>query len=237
MDGELSSGLYFTDVNELNTKSETIINQVVNDALSNFKGSEENITRCIESLRNRLCESYNYYENEVQIRNREEAHLKLVLCSNNSNNNISLQYQDKFINLLLSFKGLIINPNNITKSNVISYREYSTGVWNQNRHKDLIIDIEFKYNKHIIQKRFTVEERTKLPRPEAPTAPFDLEGTHVYREKYHGVCGYTTHDMKKGERLYTRVEYGHHWRWYPERSKYAVWDGSEYPYRVVEYVR
>ena len=66
MDGELSSGLYFTDLNELNTKSETIINQVVNDALSNFKGSEENITRCIESLRNRLCESYNYYENEIK---------------------------------------------------------------------------------------------------------------------------------------------------------------------------
>ena len=113
MNNELSSGMYFIDVKELKMKSETIMNQLMNDVISYFKGSNENINRYIESLRNRLNESFGSFESTVNSRNKEESLLHIHLIDSANNASISVIHQEKHINLSLYFKNLFINANNV----------------------------------------------------------------------------------------------------------------------------
>lgn len=117
------------------------------------------------------------------------------------------------------------------KTEVVS----TSGLWNQNVKQRLHIQIDVVKGFTRTQKVVIVEYDTKKPRPAYPTAPYDLTASRVWREKYHGTCQYVTWDVKKGEKLPVKVEFGHHWRFYPERTTYATWDGSRY-YTTTGYI-
>lgn len=120
-----------------------------------------------------------------------------------------------------------IQPGKVRQCIVERWNEERSGTWDENITVNASLRFTYEKNGTLQEDCGQLISTTKKERPRIPTAPFDLYG-RVYREKYNGPCGYVNWEVKKGQPLPIKVEYGHRWRFYPDRTQYAEWNTIYY---------